>query len=76
MADKLEKFNGLVRVGYFSRAVFYIVLGVIALQSVEQVREGNDGIFALSKICPVAALSCGSWRSVWALTPCSDLPHR
>lgn len=45
VVDKSEKFNWLVRVGYFSRAVFYIVLGVIALSSAGQVSEGTSGIF-------------------------------
>ena len=33
MVDKSEKFNWLVRVGYFSRAILYSVLGLIALTS-------------------------------------------
>ena len=30
MVDKSEKFSWLVRVGYFSRAILYSVLGLIA----------------------------------------------
>lgn len=45
MADKSEKFNWLVRVGYFSRAVLYSVLGLIALTSAGKIGEGTDGIF-------------------------------
>lgn len=45
MVDKSEKFNWLVRVGYFSRAVLYIALGLIALTSAGRVSEGTDGIF-------------------------------
>lgn len=45
MIDKSEKFNWLVRVGYFSRAILYSVLGLIALSSVGQISKGTDGIF-------------------------------
>ncbi|MBV7267124.1 DUF1206 domain-containing protein [Erythrobacter ani] len=45
MVDKSEKFNWLVRVGYFSRAVLYTVLGYIALTSAGEISEGTDGIF-------------------------------
>ena len=45
MVDKSEKFNWLVRVGYFSRALLYSVLGLIALTSVGQISEGTNGIF-------------------------------
>lgn len=40
-----HKFSTLVRVGYFSRAVLYIVLGLIGLTSAHQLRQGTDGIF-------------------------------
>ncbi|WP_340587755.1 DUF1206 domain-containing protein [Erythrobacter alti] len=45
MVDKSEKFNWLVRVGYFSRAILYAVLGLIALTSADQIAQGTDGIF-------------------------------
>lgn len=45
MVDKSEKFNWLVRVGYFSRAILYIMLGFIALTSASAISEGTDGIF-------------------------------
>jgi len=45
MVDKSEKFNWLVRVGYFSRAVLYFVLGLLALTSAGAISEGTDGIF-------------------------------
>jgi hypothetical protein len=45
MVDKSEKFNWLVRVGYFSRAVLYFVLGLLALTSAGAVSQGTDGIF-------------------------------
>ncbi|MGB7374673.1 DUF1206 domain-containing protein [Pontixanthobacter sp.] len=45
MVDKSEKFNWLVRVGYFSRAILYSVLGMIALTSAGKISEGTNGIF-------------------------------
>lgn len=45
MLDKSEKFRWLVRLGYFSRAVFYTMLGFIALTNVAQISQGVDGIF-------------------------------
>ncbi|WP_156839133.1 DUF1206 domain-containing protein [Novosphingobium aquimarinum] len=45
MVDKSEKFNWLVRVGYFSRAIMYAVLGLIALTSAQQIAQGTSGIF-------------------------------
>jgi hypothetical protein len=45
MVDKSEKFNWLVRLGYFSRAIMYAMLGFIALTSANQIAQGTDGIF-------------------------------
>ena len=45
MVDKSEKFSWLVRVGYFSRAIRYSVLGLIALTSADRIAEGTNGIF-------------------------------
>lgn len=45
MVDKSEKFSWLVRVGYFSRAILYIMIGFIALTAASKVSEGSDGIF-------------------------------
>lgn len=45
MVDKSEKFNWLVRVGYFSRAILYFVLGLIAITSSDKIAEGTNGIF-------------------------------
>ena len=45
MVDKSEKFEWLVRVGYFSRAILYTVLGLIALFSAQKIAEGTNGIF-------------------------------
>lgn len=45
MVDKSEKFSWLVRVGYFSRAILYFVLGLIALTSSSKIAEGTNGIF-------------------------------
>lgn len=40
-----SKFEFLVRIGYFSRAVLYIMLGLIAFGAIGQISEGTDGIF-------------------------------
>jgi hypothetical protein len=45
MVDKSEKFEWLIRTGYFSRAVLYILLGAIALFGAGQVAQGTDGVF-------------------------------
>ena len=45
MVDKSEKFEWLVRVGFFSRAILYTVLGLIALTSAGRIAEGTNGIF-------------------------------
>ena len=45
MVDKSEMFNWLVRLGYFSRAIFYAMLGIVALTSAGAIREGTDSIF-------------------------------
>ena len=45
MVDKSEKFSTLVRVGYFSRAILYSVLGLIALTSAGRIGQGTNGIF-------------------------------
>ncbi|QWC55675.1 DUF1206 domain-containing protein [Erythrobacter sp. 3-20A1M] len=45
MVDKSEKFSWLVRVGYFSRAIFYIMLGFLALTNANRIAEGTDGLF-------------------------------
>ncbi|WP_379921430.1 DUF1206 domain-containing protein [Erythrobacter sp. R86502] len=46
MPDTDSKFDMMVRAGYFSRALLYIVLGLIALGTIGQISEGTDGIFA------------------------------
>lgn len=61
MVDKSEKFNWLVRVGYFSRAVLYIALGLIALTSAGRVSEGTDGIFRAVEELP------GGTALLWVL---------
>ena len=45
MVDKSEKFRWAVRLGYFSRAILYTVLGLIALTSIGEISKGTDGIF-------------------------------
>ncbi|MEO1967967.1 MAG: DUF1206 domain-containing protein [Sphingomonadaceae bacterium] len=43
--DKSEKFTWLVRVGYFSRALLYGVLGLLALTSAQKIANGTSGVF-------------------------------
>ncbi|MFN2100739.1 DUF1206 domain-containing protein [Altererythrobacter sp. MF3-039] len=56
MVDKSEKFKTLVRVGYFSRAILYTVLGLIALTSVGEISKGTDGIFRAIENFPAGTL--------------------
>lgn len=53
MVDKSQKFSTLVRVGYFSRAILYSVLGLIALTSAGRIGEGTNGIFEAIKEFPL-----------------------
>lgn len=55
MVDKSEKFSWLVRVGYFSRAILYAVLGLIALTSAGKISEGTNGIFQAIKDFPLGS---------------------
>lgn len=45
MIGSSNRFEGLVRAGFLSRAVLYSVLGLIALTNVERIGSGADGIF-------------------------------
>ncbi len=56
MVDKSEKFNWLVRIGYFSRAILYSVLGIIALTSAGEISKGTDGIFQVVESIPGGAV--------------------
>ncbi|WP_324827464.1 DUF1206 domain-containing protein [Qipengyuania zhejiangensis] len=53
MVDKSEKFNWFVRLGYFSRAILYSVLGLIALTSAGKIAQGTNGIFQAVKEFPL-----------------------
>lgn len=53
MVDKSEKFSTLVRIGFFSRAILYTVLGLIALTSAGKISEGTNGIFLAIKDFPL-----------------------
>lgn len=53
MVDQSEKFRPLVRVSYFSRAILYSVLGLIALTSSGRISQGTDGIFIAIKEFPL-----------------------
>ncbi|MDN3645476.1 DUF1206 domain-containing protein [Pontixanthobacter aestiaquae] len=54
MVDKSEKFGWLVRLGYFSRAILYVVLGLIALTSAGRISQGTNGIFQAVEDIPAA----------------------
>lgn len=56
MVDKSEKFNWLVRIGYFSRAVLYFTLGLIALTSAARIAQGTDGIFQAIRGFPLGTV--------------------
>ena len=45
MAQGTGKLEMLVRVGFFSRAILYMVLGLIALGAIGQISQGTAGIF-------------------------------
>ena len=66
MIDKSEKFRALVRVGYFSRAILYTVLGLIALTSAEKIAQGTDGIFIAIEEYPAGVAIL--WLMVVGLT--------
>ena len=66
MVDKSEKFNWLVRVGYFSRAILYSVLGLIALTSAQQIAQGTNGIFQAIENYPAGTVIL--WIMVIGLT--------
>ena len=66
MVDKSEKFNWLVRVGYFSRAILYAVLGLIALTSAGRIAEGTNGVFRAVEDYPAGTVIL--WIMVVGLT--------
>lgn len=61
MPDTDSKFEMMVRLGYLSRALLYIVLGLIALGMMGQITEGTDGIFATVSQLP------GGTALLWVL---------
>ena len=65
MIDKSEKFRWLVRLGYFSRAMMYSVLGLIALTSAGKVGEGTNGIFMAIEDFPLGEVIL--WLMVFGL---------
>lgn len=56
MVDKSEKFSLLVRLGYLARAVLYTLIGLIALQSRDEVREGAQGVFRAVEDFPAGTI--------------------
>lgn len=45
MPERSSKFELLVRIGYCSRAVLYLTLGLIAIGAIGQISQGTEGIF-------------------------------
>lgn len=66
MVDKSRQFKKLVRIGYFSRAILYSVLGLIALTSAGAIGEDTDGIFRAIQEFPLG--SAILWLMVLGLT--------
>ena len=66
MVDKSEKFNWLVRVGYFSRAILYSVVGIIALTSAHKIADGTNGVFEAIEDFPLGTAIL--WIMVVGLT--------
>lgn len=66
MIDKSKKFEQLVRVGYFARAILYSVLGLIALFSAAKIAQGTDGIFTAIREAPAGQFIL--WLLVIGLT--------
>lgn len=52
MTGNNSKFEALVRAGYFSRAILYTVLGLIALFSAGKIAQGTDGVFTAIREAP------------------------
>lgn len=52
MPESSSKFEFLVRIGYFSRAVLYVTLGLIAFGAIGQISAGTDGIFETVETIP------------------------
>lgn len=52
MIDKSDKFEWFVRLGYLSRAVLYLLLGVIALTSREKIAQGPEAAFTSAGALP------------------------
>lgn len=66
MVDKSEKFTQLVRVGYFSRAILYGVLGLIALTGAGRIAEGTNGVMQAIRDYPAGTVVL--WILVIGLT--------
>lgn len=66
MVDKSEKFRWLVRLGYFSRAILYSVIGIIALTSIGSIQQGTNGVFRAVEEFPAGTVIL--WLMVVGLT--------
>lgn len=64
--DKSEKFTWAVRVGYFSRAILYSVLGLVALTRTDMIADGTNGIFRAIQDYPAGTVIL--WIMAFGLT--------
>ncbi|APE28688.1 DUF1206 domain-containing protein [Aurantiacibacter gangjinensis] len=65
MVDKSEKFNWFVRLGFFSRAILYSLVGIIALTSASKIAEGTNGVFRAIEDFPLGSVIL--WLMVFGL---------
>ena len=59
MAEVSASLNPLIRIGYLSRAVLYVLLGIIALTGAKSVADGTDGIFRTIETAPLGKALLG-----------------
>jgi hypothetical protein len=59
MADLSANLTPLVRIGFFARAVLYVLLGLIALTGAQSVAAGTDGIFRTINEAPLGKVVLG-----------------
>ncbi len=56
MVDKSKQFTGLVRTGYFARAILYAMIGFLALTNTGRIAQGTEGIFEAIQEFPAGTL--------------------
>ncbi|BBC73152.1 conserved hypothetical protein [Altererythrobacter sp. B11] len=81
MVDKSEKFRWFVRLGYFSRAVFYILIGFLALTA-GSADTGPEGVFRTVQDFPagtallwIVAIGLLSYALFRMCSPLFDIEH-